>query len=483
MRAVTFEVAGPPAVQRDGNTTSSPLHSPAKTASLRCSSSGLGAARWSSGIGLPSLDSLDDLLRGVVEIVGGQYVATGFTDDLLAGIDIGALQPHHQRHFQAGFLHRSDHALGDDVAFHDAAENVDQDALHIGIGGDDLERCRDLGLVGAAADVEEVRRRHAVEFDDVHRRHRQAGAVDHAADVAVKRDVVEIVFRRLDFLGIFLGLVAQRQHFRVAIERVVVERYLGVEHTQVALFGDDQRGDLQHRHVLGDEGRVELGYQLLCLLGEIALEAQRLGDDAAVVAHDAGGGIDREGHDLLRRVVRDVLDIDAAFGRDHERYFGGFAVDQDRQVKLLVDVGAFLDVEPIDLLAVRSGLRRDQRRAQHLLGEFIDLGDRFGDAHPALVAGGGFLELALAAAAGVDLALHHPDRAGNGFCGDVGIGGPQHRHAARDRHAEFMQQRLGLVFMNIHLKVSRTLVRRISNSYRSWRGWHTIYQRNCKFGT
>ena len=210
----------------------------------------------------------------------------------------------------------------------------------------------------------------------------------------------------------------------MAEQRVVVERHLGVEHAQLALLGDDQRVDLQHRHVLGDEGRIELRHQLFRLLGEIARQPQRLRDGAAVMAHDAGRRIDREGDDLLRVVVRDVLDVDAAFGGDHERHFGGFAVDQDRQIKLLVDVGAFLDVEPVDLLAVRPGLHRDQRRAQHLLGEFIDLGDRFGDAHAALVAGGGFLELALAAAAGVDLALHHPDRAGQCLR-------PRHRNRTR----------------------------------------------------
>src|SRR6266849_3268893 len=85
---------------------------------------------------------------------------------------------------------------------------------------------------------------------------------------------------------------------------------------------------------------------------------------------------------------------------------------------------------------MRSGLHRDQRGAQHLFDEFIDLGERFGDAHAALVAGGGFLELALAAAAGVDLALHHPDGAAKRFRGHVGIGGPQHRNAARDWQTE-----------------------------------------------
>src|SRR6202048_3144663 len=104
MRAVTCEVAGPPAVQREGYTISSPVHSPANAASLRCSSSGFGAARRSSAIGLRPLHGLDDLLRGIVEIVGRQHVEATFPDDLLAGIDIGALQPHHQRYFQAGFL-------------------------------------------------------------------------------------------------------------------------------------------------------------------------------------------------------------------------------------------------------------------------------------------------------------------------------------------------------------------------------------------
>src|SRR3982074_443695 len=156
MRARTCEIAGPPATQRDGYTTSSPVHSPANAASLRCSSSGFGAARWSPAIGSSPFNGLDDFLRGVVEIVGRQHVETAFADDLLAGIDIGAFEPDHQRHFEADFLYRGDHAFGDDVAFHDAAENIDQDALHVGIGGDDLECRGDLGLVGAAADVEEV---------------------------------------------------------------------------------------------------------------------------------------------------------------------------------------------------------------------------------------------------------------------------------------------------------------------------------------
>jgi hypothetical protein len=99
---------------------------------------------------------------------------------------------------------------------------------------------------------------------------------------------------------------------------------------------------------------------------------------------------------------------------------------------------------------MRAGLHRHQCRAQHLLGELADFGGRLGDTDAALVAGGGFLELALAAAAGMDLALHHIDRTGQLFRRGLGVLGLQHRHALGDRHAELGKQRLGLIFVDIH---------------------------------
>src|ERR1700754_2067190 len=131
MRATTCEVAGPPAVQRDRKTTSSPSHSPANADRRVCSGSGDDAARWSWVMASASLDGLHDLLRGVVEIVRRHHVQAGFTDDLLAELDIGAFEANHQRHGEADLANRSRNALGDHVALHDAAEDVDQDALHV----------------------------------------------------------------------------------------------------------------------------------------------------------------------------------------------------------------------------------------------------------------------------------------------------------------------------------------------------------------
>src|SRR4051812_10491579 len=105
MRATVCEVAGPPAVQRDGKTTSSPSHSPANAERRACSASGVDAARWSWVMALASLDGLHDLLRGVVEIVRRHHVQAGFTDDLLAELDIGAFEADHQRHAEADLAH------------------------------------------------------------------------------------------------------------------------------------------------------------------------------------------------------------------------------------------------------------------------------------------------------------------------------------------------------------------------------------------
>ena len=75
------------------------------------------------------LHGRDDLLGRVGQVVGGDDRQADFGQDLLAEVDIGAFEPHDQRHRQLHVVRRRDHALGDHVAAHDAAEDVDQDRL------------------------------------------------------------------------------------------------------------------------------------------------------------------------------------------------------------------------------------------------------------------------------------------------------------------------------------------------------------------
>src|SRR5262249_35887213 len=103
-------------------------------------------------------DRLDDLLRGIIKIVGGDHVESRFRDDALAEIDVGAFEPYHHRSLHPDFLYGRHDTFGDDVAAHDAAEDIDQNSFHVRIGSDDLEGRGHLLLGGAAAHVEEVRR-------------------------------------------------------------------------------------------------------------------------------------------------------------------------------------------------------------------------------------------------------------------------------------------------------------------------------------
>ena len=155
---------------------------------------------------------------------------------------------------------------------------------------------------------------------------------------------------------------------RVAELGIVVEADLGVEHQQLALVGDRQRVDLDLRGVGADERVVELGEHLGRLLGEVAGQAERGGDCAAMVRHQPGRRVDGDGLDLLGRVVGDRLDVHPAFGRGDDGDAAGLAVDQQREVEFLGDVDAVGDVEALDLLACRAGLDRDQSLAEHLLG-------------------------------------------------------------------------------------------------------------------
>jgi hypothetical protein len=115
---------------------------------------------------------------------------------------------------------------------------------------------------------------------------------------------------------------------------------------------------------------------------------------------------------VIFRVVGDFLDVHPAFGRDDHAASG--AVNHQRKVVFLSDINAIGHVEAVDLLGF-TGLHGDQGVAEHFLSEAFDFLDALGEAHAALGVGRQFLELALAAAAGVDLRLDDIERPGSAW--------------------------------------------------------------------
>ena len=155
---------------------------------------------------------------------------------------------------------------------------------------------------------------------------------------------------------------------------------------------------------------------------------------------DAGRGIDGEGDDLLRRVRGHGLDVDAAFGRGDEGDAARAAIDQQRKVELAGDGCVLNDIDAADDATLGPGLRSDERLAQHAVGLGVQLLQRLHQLDAA----------AFTATAGMDLRLDHEGLAAEGSrvrggllrgLGDVAFG---HRRAVS------MQQRLGLIFVNVH---------------------------------
>ena len=200
----------------------------------------------------------DDFLSGVGDVGCGCEFETGFGKELAAGFDVGAFQAHHERHWEVDGFHGIDDALSDDVALHDAAENIHQNGFHSLVRDKDLECLGDLLLGGSTSYVEEVGGFAAVVFNDIHRRHRESGSIHQAGDISIQPDVAEIVLRGFDLAGVFLFNVAVGLDIRVAEEGVVVEIEFRIQGAHVATLGDDERVHFDHRAIRGDECFVEV---------------------------------------------------------------------------------------------------------------------------------------------------------------------------------------------------------------------------------
>src|SRR5207248_11208058 len=118
-------------------------------------------------------------------------------------------------------------------------------------------RFRHLSHRRTATDVEEVSGIAAIEFDDVHRSHGQAGAINETGNISVQADVIESVFGRLDLARIFFRDIAHGGHFRMSKQGVVIESKFRIERQDLALCSNYQRINFHDRTIEPNEGAVQ----------------------------------------------------------------------------------------------------------------------------------------------------------------------------------------------------------------------------------
>ena len=273
----------------------------------------------------------------VVQRVGGDQVR--LRQDRLRLLGVGAHDANHHRHVALEQAARLDDAAGHLIAPRDAAEDVDQDGLHVRVVQDDPEGGRHAVRLGPAADVQEVGRLAARQLDQVHGRHGQPGAVDHAADAAVQLDEVDARLARGDLGGLLFVQVAHRLQVRVAEEGRVVEHDLGVQRQQLARLGDHQRVDLGEVGIGSHEGVVQPAQDRCERRPQIGRQPQEERGAPHVVVLQAQQRIDRQAQDRLRVGDCRLLDLDPALGAGDDRHRLGPTVQDQPQVELLGDVG------------------------------------------------------------------------------------------------------------------------------------------------
>ena len=137
--------------------------------------------------------------------------------------------------------------------------------------------------------------------------------------------------------------IAHRLHIGVAIERVVIDRHLGIGRKQRAILKEDQRIDLNQHRILGLEDAVQLGEhdaKSLALIDRNARGGHQLHAMKAAVAERR---IDMQARQHVGVVRRHVLDVHAAHRRQHQQRHLGRTIEGDRDVVLLGNRHAALD--------------------------------------------------------------------------------------------------------------------------------------------
>ena len=287
-------------------------------------------------------------------------------------------------------------------------------------------------------------------LDDVHRRHRQAGPVDQAADGAVELDVVEVRFARPDFRRVLFGFVPERGQVFMPEARVVVEIDFRIEDDDLALLGDRQWVDL-------DDARVFLKVELANRHHDLHDGRDLLVGEAEIVGHllrlerqQSEFGRHLHAEDFLRRVVGDLLDVHPAGGGGHEDRQARGAVEHHAHVEFFVRLRVRLHNQRADLLAFGSRLQRHERVLQHRFGDRLGLVAVADELHAAEFFGVAF-QLSGPATAGVNLGFHHRPAT---VAELVERGRNFVRRFANDvfgnRGAVGRQQFLGLIFVDFH---------------------------------
>mgnify|MGYP000877262279 CR=1 FL=1 len=95
----------------------------------------------------------------------------------------------------------------------------------------------DLIFVSITTDVKEVSRHATLQLDNIHGSHSETSAVNHAADIAIQSDVVQVVFISLDFSWVFLFIVKTSYAVNLRRKDLYLRNVIEFEEFLLSKFG------------------------------------------------------------------------------------------------------------------------------------------------------------------------------------------------------------------------------------------------------
>ena len=352
---------------------------------------------------LLSLGSLNSLLTSLGKVRSGDDWETALLDELLAELDVSALEPDDKWDLETDLLDGVDDTLSDHVAPDDTTEDVDEDALDLWVAADDEEALSNGGLAGTTTKVEEVSWFTTGKLDNIAGGHSETGTVNEASDITIELDVVKAVLLSPKFHWVDLGKVSVGEDLFLPVVGGVVEVELAVDSDDPAVDGLGEWVDFDLGSIGADEELPELLHFLNTAPEGLARKAELGAELHGDWLGDALDTIEDLLEDGLWALGGDLFDLDTTLGGGDDDWGLGSTVEEDSEVELLLDLDWVREHDGLAVGALSTGLLGDEVLADHLGSDFLSLSSGLDEVNTALEAV--LLPVALATATSVNLSL------------------------------------------------------------------------------
>ena len=254
------------------------------------------------------------------------------------------------------------------VTSDNTTENVDKDGINVLVGQNQLEGGLNGLWSSTTTTVQEVGWITTVQLDHVHGGHGQTGTVHQTTNVTLQLDKVQVALLGNHFVWVFLSQISPGVDFLLSERGIVVETELGVHAHHLLVLANNltQWVDFDLRCVLLLEDLVQLEHGILGVGFSLLGESQGSSNLSCRLLGQSNRVLHVELLDSIRVSLGNVLNVHTTLARADDQWLLGLSVHQNRQVRLVLGINLFHNVNTGNQLTLGTRLLRDQVVPKHL---------------------------------------------------------------------------------------------------------------------